>query len=166
MPHAALPAVMDHIRRLTRTPAAEGLTDRQLLQRFAAGRDEGAFEALVRRHGRLVLGVCRRVLRQEQDAEDAFQATFLVLARRAGSVRWQESVGGWLHEVARRVARGLRDRAGRRQARERTVAELPDVAAPQDGAARELGALLDEELLRLPERYRTPLLLCYLEGAP
>jgi RNA polymerase sigma factor (sigma-70 family) len=165
MPNPALPAVIDHIRRLTRAPAGEDLTDRQLLQRFAAGHDEVAFAALVRRHGRLVLGVCRRVLRQEQDAEDAFQATFLVLARKAGSVRWQESVGGWLHKVARRVARDARERAGRRLARERSVAELPDVAAPQDGAARELGALLDEELLRLPECHRTPLLLCYLEGA-
>jgi RNA polymerase sigma factor (sigma-70 family) len=165
MPNPAFPAVLDHIRRLTRTPAGEHLTDRQLLQRFAAGHDEVAFAALVRRHQRLVLGVCRRVLRQEQDAEDAFQATFLVLARKAGSVRWEESVGGWLHQVARRIAREARERVGRRRARERSVAALPDVAAPQDGAARELGALLDEELLRLPQCYRTPLLLCYLEGA-
>src|SRR5262249_456193 len=114
MPNPALPAVIDHIRRLTRPPAGEDLTDRQLLQRFAAGRDEVAFAALVRRHGRLVLGVCRRVLRQEQDAEDAFQATFLILARKAGSVRWQESVGGWLHQLPRRAPPAGRPPAGAR----------------------------------------------------
>jgi RNA polymerase sigma factor (sigma-70 family) len=159
----ALPAVIEQIRRLAQAPVAADASDRQLLRRFAAGRDEAAFAALVRRHGPMVLGVCRRVLGNAADAEDAFQATFLVLARKADSPRWHDSVGGWLHQVARRVAREARDRAARRRGRERTVADLPDVPAPA-AAARELGALLDEELGRLPERYRGPLLLCYLEG--
>src|SRR5919197_2768556 len=152
------------LRHLFAAPAADGLTDRQLLGRFAAARDEAAFAALVRRHGPLVLGVCRRVLRQEQDAEDAFQATFLALARRAGSGRWRESLGGWLHDVAYRVAAKARAEAARRRAHEqRAGEELADVPAAGD-ATGELGAVLDEELRRLPEGYRCPLVLCYLEA--
>jgi C-terminal peptidase prc len=137
-------------------------TDRQLLERFAATRDEGAFAALVGRHGRLVWGVCRRALRHAQDAEDAFQATFLVLARRAASVRWRDSVANWLYGTASRVAAELRTRNARDRARlerhRRAQEPLPDAAA------RELCAALDEELTRLPEQYRAPLLLCYFEG--
>jgi RNA polymerase sigma factor (sigma-70 family) len=163
----SLPAVVGQIRQLVQPPTPADATDRQLLQRFAAGRDEAAFAALVRRHGPMVLGVCRRLLGNAADADDAFQATFLVLARKAASPRWHDSVGGWLHQVARRVAREARERAARRRSRERAVAALPDVPAPEAAAAaaRELGAALDEELERLPDRYRGPLLLCYLEGA-
>jgi RNA polymerase sigma factor (sigma-70 family) len=159
-----LPAVIEHIRRLAQAPGVADASDCQLLRRFAAVRDEAAFTVLVRRHGPMVLGVCRRVLGNAEDAEDAFQATFLVLARKAGSLHWHDSVGGWLHQVARRVAREARERVARRRSRERTVADLPDVPAPE-AAVRELGSILDEELDQLPERYRSPLLLCYLEGA-
>src|SRR6516165_5675983 len=100
MPDVQLPAVLRQIRGLVDPQAAPGPSDAQLLERFARHREEAAFTALVRRHGRLVLGVCRRVLRQEQDAEDAFQATFLALARQAGSLRASEAVGSWLYRVA------------------------------------------------------------------
>jgi RNA polymerase sigma factor (sigma-70 family) len=158
----SLPALVRKLCRLT-PPPANNLSDRDLLRRFAAARDEAAFAALVERHGPMVLGVCRRLLRQEQDAEDAFQATFLVLAKRAGTVRWHDSAGGWLYATARRVAGAARDRAARLRFHERTTADVPDLPAPEaDG--RELGSLLDEELAHLPERYRAPLLLCYLAG--
>jgi RNA polymerase sigma factor (sigma-70 family) len=138
-------------------------TDGQLLARFVATRDEAAFAALVRRHGPMVLGVCRRVLRHQQDAEDAFQATFLVLARKAGSVMNQESVGSFLHGVAHRTALQARSVNARRRARERQVEEMPHptVAAvePPDWLP-----LLDRELGRLPEKYRAAVVLCYLEG--
>jgi RNA polymerase sigma factor (sigma-70 family) len=160
----SLPAVVQQIVRLAQPPLGDDLTDRQLLQRFAGAHDEAAFVALVRRHGKMVLGVCRRLLRNEQDAEDAFQATFLVLARRAASVCWHESAGGWLHTVARRLAATARAQVARRCAHERSTARLPEVPAPEANA-QELGALLDEEMAHLHERYRSPLLLCYVEDA-
>jgi RNA polymerase sigma factor (sigma-70 family) len=157
MSHA--PAVLlHHLRGLS------GIADAQLLERFLAGGEEAAFAQLVRRHGAMVLGVCRRLLRGEQDAEDAFQATFLVLARRAAAIRKGESVGSWLHGVARRVAARARTEAARRAAHERGC----PAPAPADGSDettwREVRAVLDEELARLPERYRAPLVQCYLEG--
>jgi C-terminal peptidase prc len=156
--------VLQHLRRLAGGAAADEASDRQLLERFAAGHDEDAFAALVRRHGPLVWGACRRRLRHVQDAEDCFQATFLVLARKAGSVRWHDSVAGWLHAVASRVAAETRARNARRRAHERTgLAPAEDPPAPEP-AGRELCTLLDEELRGLPDRYRAPLLLCYLEG--
>src|SRR5262245_51587469 len=140
----------------------DGQTDGQLLARFVLARDERAFASLVQRHGPLVFGVCRRVLRHDQDAEDAFQATFLVLARRAASVRWQPSVAGWLYEVAHRLA--LKARAARRP-RPQPPATRTGAADPAiEAACREVCAVLDAELRRLPERFRAPLLLCYLEG--
>ncbi len=153
------------VRRLHRLAGGtEGLSDRQLLQRFAAEHDEAAFAVLVRRHGGLVFGVCKRILHNEADAEDAFQATFLVLARRAAALPWQESVGGWLHEVAHRVALKARTERSRRQAQERRhVATIEPEVGPDSGC-RELCAALDEELRRLPADCRAPLLLCYLEG--
>jgi RNA polymerase sigma factor (sigma-70 family) len=143
--------------------SARAGTDPELLARFAAG-DETAFTTLVERHGPLVLGVCRRVLRHEQDAEDVFQATFLVLARKAGSLRVRRSLGPWLYEVAGRLAHKARVSAARRLARERQSAEMiqPDSAAA--AAWRELAAVVDEEVCRLPERLRLPLVHCALEG--
>src|SRR5262249_26887681 len=135
----------------------------QLLERFAQRRDEGAFAALVERHGPLVLGVCRRILRHEQDAEDAFQATFYVLARRAGGFGWRDSVANWLYEVALRVSHKARSGAPRRRRHERQTA-LADQAATAQDAWHELKPLLDEELARLPRQLREPLVLCYLEG--
>src|SRR5689334_14210853 len=114
MSQGQLHVVVRHIRRLVGEGGAEP-TDRELLRRFTVSRDEAAFAALVERHGPLVWGVCRRVLRQEQDAEDAFQATFLVLARKAAAVRWRESVHNWLYEVASRLAAEARVKAARRR---------------------------------------------------
>jgi RNA polymerase sigma factor (sigma-70 family) len=155
------------IRFLRRTSVSmEGgeLTDRQLLARFAGGQDEAAFASLVKRHDSMVWSACRRVLGDGPDAEDAFQAAFLVLAQKAGSMSWQESVGSWLYEVAVRVAMRARRDTSRRRQRERQVPDMPQAEAlPQDGSP-ELRDVLDEELTRLPEKYRAPLVLCYLEG--
>src|SRR5947208_12369830 len=114
MTAARLDVLLSHLAPLTSSSGAVPLTDCQLLERFAEHRDEQAFAALVRRHGGLVLGVCRRVLPRAEDCEDVFQATFLTLARKAATVRWQESVGGWLHEVAYRLARKAKVDAARR----------------------------------------------------
>jgi RNA polymerase sigma factor (sigma-70 family) len=155
------------ILRNLRTFAAEqpgNPTDRQLLEQFATRREQGAFEALVRRHAALVLGVCRRVLRHHQDAEDAFQATFLVLARKARDVGRRGSVAGWLHRVAYHAA--IKARA-RTTTRERHECQAPprkpaDLLAEVTG--RELLVVLDEELQQLSEVRRAPLVLCYLQG--
>ena len=147
------------------TAQAGGVSDADLLRRFSDGNDQAAFAALLRRHGGMVLGVCRRVLPNLQDAEDAFQATFLILARKARSHnRWQASVANWLYATARKVSRNARVAAQRRARREARAA-VPEVVQAVDGmSGRELLAALDEELDRLPPRYREPLVLCYLEG--
>jgi RNA polymerase sigma factor (sigma-70 family) len=153
-----------HIRRQLEAEAADALSDRALIQRFAAVGDEAAFAALVRRHGRMVLRVCRHVLGNAADAEDAFQATFLALARKAAAPAWQDSLAGWLHKVATRVALKDRRAACRRSAHEALAdVPLPDATA-SDITLCEAQALLAEELNRLPDRLRIPLVLCYLEG--
>src|SRR5262249_12475082 len=121
--------VMQTLRRVALRAGAPALTDAQLLGRFIDGRDEIAFEALVRRHGPMVLGVCRRLLRNRQDAEDAFQAVFVVLVRKAASVSPREMVGNWLYGVAYQTALKARAVAARRQARERQVADMPEPEA-------------------------------------
>ncbi|HJZ57654.1 MAG TPA: RNA polymerase sigma factor, partial [Gemmataceae bacterium] len=142
----------------------EHTTDRDLLRRFSTNRDAAAFEAALRRHGSMVLRVCRRVLDQGEDVEDTFQATFLTLARKAQAVTWRESVAAWLYEVSYRLAREVRRRNVRRQARE-ARAPVRDAADPLDEiTGRELLTAIDEELASLPEEYRAPLLLCCLEG--
>src|SRR3954447_25431952 len=145
--------------------AQAGVSDAELLRRFSDDNDQAAFEGLLRRHGGMVLGVCRRVLPNLQDAEDACQATFLILARKARSHnRWQASVANWLYATARKVSRNARVAAQRRARREARAA-VPEVVQAVDGmSGRELLAALDEELDRLPPRYREPLVLCYLEG--
>jgi RNA polymerase sigma factor (sigma-70 family) len=138
-------------------------TDRQLLDRFTADRDEAAFAELVRRHGPMVLAVCRRVLRHQQDAEDAFQAAFLVLARKAGGIRQSASVGGWLYQVAFRLA--LRARAVGLRRRSLLVTLPEAILAPGSESPMEhLSIPIEEELDRLPEHYRSAVILCYLEG--
>lgn len=140
------------------------LTDRQLLERFAERRDEAAFAGLVDRHGSMVWGVCCRVLSDPADAGDAFQATFLVLVRRANSVRIDDSLGPWLYGVSIRVARRARAVVIRRRLRERTNAALPEAMARVVEPEIEMRLVIDEELERLPQRYRSVLVLCYLEG--
>jgi RNA polymerase sigma factor (sigma-70 family) len=147
-----------------RLRAALALSDAQLLERFAVRRDEAAFEALLHRHGPLVFGVCRRVLFDAHDAEDAFQATFLVLARRAGSITRRAQLSNWLYGVALRVAGRARKGAARRRAVERDGSDLTAVADEGRVVEPDLGPVLHEEVRRLPDKYRCPVVLCYLEG--
>jgi RNA polymerase sigma factor (sigma-70 family) len=146
-------------RALLRRDGAD-LADAQLLTRFAERGDEAAFEALVCRHAPMVLGAVRRLLRNAQDAEDAVQVVFLVLAQKAASVRPREAVAGWLYGVARKAALKARAAAARRK--ERPVAELPE-PPPRPGPGEDLRPLLERELSRLPEKYRA-FVLCDLEG--
>ena len=164
MTSAQAGTVLKHIRRLDAMPRAIQQPDAELLGRFAARRDGAAFADLVRRHGPMVLTVCRSVLRHEQDAEDAFQATFLVLARKADSIRERDAVAGWLCEVAHRVAVKAQADTARRRAREQRVPPMPAADPTQEMTLRDLRRALNDELRRLPERYRVPLVLCYLEG--
>src|SRR3954471_5205389 len=144
--------------------AIGGLPDGQLLGRFVERREEAAFEALVRRHRPMGLGVCCRVLRHRHDAEDAFQATFLVLARRAASVAPRERLPNWLHGVACRTALKARAMRASRRVRERPEGAMAEAEAPSQDARDDLSTLLDRELGRLPARYRIPIILCDLEG--
>jgi RNA polymerase sigma factor (sigma-70 family) len=145
--------------------SSDRATDQHLLENFVAESDEDAFAALLQRHGPMVFGVCRRLLREIHDAEDAFQATFFVLARRAESIRKKESLASWLHGVAVRVAGKIRLEAARRSRREQCrPAPTDSVNLGDDLTWRELRAVLDEELDRLPARWRASLVLCYLEG--
>jgi RNA polymerase sigma factor (sigma-70 family) len=156
-------SVLSFLRQAVGVPNANELSDAQLLERFTDGHDQGAFEALMQRHAPLVWGVCRRVARDAQDAEDAFQATFLVLLRKAGSLTGRWSLASWLYGVGYRLALNANTHATRRQARERKAANMTDTK-PAAAAWQELWPLLDTELNRLPEKYRAPLILCYLEG--
>jgi RND family efflux transporter MFP subunit len=162
-----LAAALNQIRRAAGR-AEGGVRDADLLGRFAAAGDEAAFELLVRRHQSLVLGVCGRVLNHHHEAEDAFQATFLLLARKASTISNREALAGWLYQVAYRVALTARAGRARRLARERPLAAAADVPAPPDPAAApegcELRAVVDEEVSRLPERIRAAAALCYVEG--
>jgi RNA polymerase sigma factor (sigma-70 family) len=164
MPPPSLSAVVRHLRTLAAPADDAEASDAQLLDRFRAAGDEAAFSALVRRHGRMVMGVCRRVLRHHQDAEDAFQATFLVLARNAASIRKRAALTSWLYGVARRVASEARRAAARRQARERRATNVGQAQPDLETAWRELQAVLAREVERLPEKYRLPFVLCCLEG--
>jgi RNA polymerase sigma factor (sigma-70 family) len=153
------------MRRLTCSMAAQSLagqSDRELLERLLAGPDEAAFEALVRRHGPMVYRVCWRVLRHAEDCEDAFQATFLLLAQKLRSVK-QGSMPSWLHGVAQRVALDAQKQAARRR-RHEEQAPAAHQGPPDEITWRELRTVFDTELASLPERLRLPLIVCYLEG--
>ncbi|MHB1422169.1 MAG: sigma-70 family RNA polymerase sigma factor [Gemmataceae bacterium] len=156
--------VLRHIRKLAAVSATRQTTDAELLRCFNSNQDEGAFAELMRRHGPLVLSVCRRVLGHEQDAEDAFQAAFLVLARKAASIRKGESVGSFLYGVAYRIA--MKERGKRPQRRQREQRQQPTLPSSpvSEAAFRELQMLLDEGVNRLAEKYRTPFVLCCLAG--
>ncbi len=154
-------AAVDWLRRLAREP--DGRDDARLLEAFVTAREEAAFAELLSRHGPLVLGVCRRLLREPHDVEDAFQATFLVLIRKARAIGRREKLAGWLYGVAFRTAQKARFRRSRRAAVERQgdmIAEPAcEAASPNDAVD-----WLDRELLALPEKYRLPLVLCELQG--
>jgi RNA polymerase sigma factor (sigma-70 family) len=162
--HAQLEGVVRHVRAFGRTEALSEAPDAQLLQRFAGAREEGAFTALLRRHGPMVLGVSRRVLGNAQDAEDVYQAAFLLLARKAGSIRKREAVASWLYGVARRLALRAKAQGAKRQARERRAADMRNTQAGADAGWQDVQAALEEALGQLPEGYRAALVLCYLEG--
>ena len=152
------------VRRAALLCAPTIVSDSRLLESFLTCRDESAFAMLVERHGPMVLGVCRRVIGNLHDAEDAFQAVFLVLARKASSIVPRDLVGNWLHGVAYRTALQARDRLGRRRARERQVKDMPQPTVAPDLDLRELHQTLDQELNQLSEKYRVPIVLCDLEG--
>lgn len=157
-------SLLEYLREVLGETDTDGLTDRELLERFAVRHDEAAFRVLVRRHGPTVLRVCQGQLERPEDAEDVFQAAFLVLARKAGSLHWRASIGAWLFEVAHRLAQEARRKQINRQMRE-AKARYRTVGDPlAEISGRELVTILDEEVANLPERYRAPLLLCCLEG--
>src|SRR5437762_8494235 len=163
MATAQLGTLVRQIQRLAAGPGACAWPDHQLLDAFTTRRDQAAFAALVGRHGSMVLRTCRRVLGHEQDAEDAFQATFLVLARNSGTIRHRQALAGWLHGVAYRTAMKAKRSAARRRNHE---AGLPAVA-PQATASPtwdDVQAVLDEEVQRLPAWFRQAFVLCALEG--
>jgi polysaccharide biosynthesis/export protein len=175
MTNAPAEVFADHMQVLFGIGTCAGLTNGQLLERFMAGRDEAgdlAFETLVTRHGPMVMRVCRNVLDDSCDVHDAFQAVFLVLARRANAIRTRNSVGNWLYGVAVRVSARARVTAIWRQIRERRTLRAAETIATVDSnqndpspiEQNEHAEVVHQELSRLPEKYRAPVVLCYLEG--
>jgi RNA polymerase sigma factor (sigma-70 family) len=164
MPTNRINRIVQHLRRTTADVDAVGPSDGQLLESFLGRSEQNAFEAIVRRHGPMVLGVCRRILGHAEDAEDAFQAAFLVLARRAASIRRRESLAGWLYRVTYRAALVAKGKAAQRRSHEKQASDMPHPAIETPVATDELSALLDQELSRLPDKYRLPIILCELEG--
>lgn len=164
MPREQSVAILDPLRRLINRQSGSTLTDAQLLENFVVRRDEASFEVLVWRHGAMVLALCKRVLRDSHEAEDAFQATFLVFAKKAGSIGRGEVLAAWLYKVAYRIALRLRAAAARRSPTGEPTDELPAPEAVGDADWHDLKPVLDDEIARLPEKYRAPFVLCYLEG--
>jgi RNA polymerase sigma factor (sigma-70 family) len=156
--------VLQHLRSVVLLRDGAGLTDGQLLEDYLSRRDESALAALVRRHGPMVWGVCRRILPNYHDAEDAFQATFLVFVRKAGSIASRELLANWLYGVAHQTALKARATAAKRKKREKQVTKMPEPAVTEQDLWRDLQPLLDEELSRLPDKYRAVIVLCELEG--
>ena len=163
MPDGQLRAVIGQLRRIVGSQGGASLTDAQLLDAFVKHNDETAFEVLVWRHGTMVFNLCKRILHDIHEAEDAFQATFLVFVRKAGSIGKAEAIGSWLYKVACRVAYRAAARSAK-QPRHESPDNLPAPDAADDVLWRDLRPVLDEEINRLPERYRAPFVLCYLEG--
>jgi RNA polymerase sigma factor (sigma-70 family) len=155
--------LLRHVHQLMAVHADDQLTDHQLLERFRLQRDEAAFALLVRRHGPMVLGVCRRVLHHEQDAEDAFQAAFLILARKAGAIRRIE-VGGFLYRVAYHLAIRARANTAKRRQRDKRREAMSAADPLTDVTWREVRHVVDEEVQRLPDSLRSAVVLCYVEG--
>jgi RNA polymerase sigma factor (sigma-70 family) len=164
MATSQLSEVLQHLRRAVLLRDGSGLTDAQLLNEFVSRRDTAALAALVSRHGSMVWGVCRRVLSNHHDAEDAFQATFLVLVRKAAAIASPELLANWLYGVAHQTALKARATAARRKTRERQVTRMPEPAATESEFWHDLQPLLDQELSRLPDKYRVAIVLCDLEG--
>jgi RNA polymerase sigma factor (sigma-70 family) len=164
MAQRTLAAVLEYLRTGHAAQELEQLADGELLGRFLTDRDEAAFAVLVHHHGPMILGVCRRVLGDGHHAEDAFQATFLVLVRRAAAIHRQAPLGPWLYGVARRVALKARARAAARQSRQRELADMPRTEPLDERTWQEMRPVLDEEIGRLPEKCRAPLVMCYFEG--
>jgi RNA polymerase sigma factor (sigma-70 family) len=156
--------VFQHLRRAVALRDGAELTDGQLLEGYLSRRDEAALAALVHRHAPMVWGVCRRVLRSHHDAEDAFQATFLVLARKAAAIASRELLANWLYGVAHQTALKARTTVAKRRGRERQVERMPEPAVAEQDRWDDLVPLLDQELSRLPDRYRVVIVLCDLEG--
>ncbi len=164
MASAPMGAALRQIQRVFGEGTLSGLSDSQLLEKFLDGRDESAFAALVERHGAMVLKTCRAVLRNGDAAEDAFQATFLVLVCKARSIRGRDALGGWLHRVAYRIAVQAGEDAARKRERERPVGDLHAEDPSRNEPVNDWGEILHEEVARLSEKYRLPVLLCDLEG--
>ncbi|HZU38411.1 MAG TPA: sigma-70 family RNA polymerase sigma factor [Gemmataceae bacterium] len=156
--------VVEQLRRVALLGSEGGPSDGELVESFLIRQDATAFEALLRRHGPMVLGVCRRILRNAHDADDAFQATFLVLARKAADIRPRDMVGHWLYGVAYRTARKALAMNAKRRNKERRALSMCRYEESEDGPPEELLARLDAEVARLPEKYRVPVVLCELEG--
>lgn len=157
-------SLLRQIRKVVAAQCPSRQSDAHLVQHFLASRDEAAFVALTQRHGSMVLGVCRNVLHHQQDAEDVFQAVFLVLARKAHTIRKHQSLSSWLHGVAYRLALKAKARRNRRLHLEHAMANQLPTSMANDITVRELGVILHAELQRLPEAFRAPLLLSYWEG--
>ncbi len=163
MPNANLSDALVQIHRLFGEGTLAGQSDAQLLDRHASHGDDLAFKALVQRHGPMVLAVCRGILNDANDADDAFQAVFLLLARKARSLWINESIGGWLHRVSCRIAVQMKSDTARRRQRERKAAELAGESRPRATPWDDTQTVIHEEIDRLPRRFREPIVLCYLE---
>jgi len=164
MASSSISDFLQNIRRSALRRDEAGLTDGQLLDVYVRCREEAAFAALVHRHGPMVWGVCRRILGNEGDAEDAFQATFFVLVRKAACVVPREQIANWLYGVARQTAVKARAMAVKHKRREKQVQDMPEAAVAEQNGSDDLLPLLDQELGRLPDKYRTAIVLCDLEG--
>jgi RNA polymerase sigma factor (sigma-70 family) len=160
----SLGEVLGYLRRTCAAQGASDLTDGELLQGFLTRREDAAFTILLQRHGPMVLAVCQRVLGDSHSAEDAFQATFLVLVRRAASIGKRELLSNWLYGVALRIALRARAQMAARRRRERQAKQMPRAEPLDELSCQEFRSVLDEEIGRLPDKYRFPIVLCYFEG--